>query len=97
MSAPDEGLFLVAVVDLAPDAVDAGHRYEDAVLGLLGRHGGRLERRLHSTDDRTEVHLIRFGSRAGLAAFLADPERLAQRAAMGDAAPTTRVIEVHDR
>ncbi|MFI7211032.1 hypothetical protein ACIBP4_27205 [Micromonospora maritima] len=88
-------VLLVALVDLSADA-PAGRRYEDAVLALLDRHGGRLERRLRTGDGETEVHVIRFAARAGLDAFLADPERAALRAELGDAAPTTRVLEVHD-
>ncbi|MEU4779838.1 GNAT family N-acetyltransferase [Micromonospora sp. NPDC023633] len=93
---PAAAVRLVALVELAPDAVEAGRRYEDAVLGLLGRHGGRLERRQRTDDGRTEVHLIRFDSRDGYAGFLADPERVALRGELGDAAPTTRVLEVHE-
>ena len=89
-------LLLVALVELAADAVEAGQRYEDQVLALLGRHGGRLERRLRTGDGRTEVHVIRFASREGYEGFLADPERIALRAALGDAAPTGRALEVHE-
>ncbi|MEU4367791.1 GNAT family N-acetyltransferase [Micromonospora chersina] len=88
-------LRVVALVDLSADP-EAGRRYEDDVLALLGRHGGRLERRLRTGDGRTEVHVIRFAARAGYDAFLVDPERVALRAALGDAAPTTRVLDVHD-
>jgi hypothetical protein len=87
---------LVALVEFGTDAVDAGQRYEDAVLALLGRHGGRLERRLRTGDGNGEVHVIRFASRAGYESFLADPERAALRAALGDDAPVTRVLEVRD-
>ncbi|MET8306338.1 hypothetical protein [Micromonospora sp. NPDC005173] len=89
-------LNLVALVEFSAGAEAAGQRYEDMVLALLGRHGGRLERRLRGTDGRTEVHLIGFDARAGYEAFLADPERAALRADLGEAAPTTRVIEVHE-
>ena len=93
---PPSGLLLVAVVEMAGGHAEAGRRYEDSVLALLGRHGGTLERRTRGTDGTTEVHLIRFASRAGLDSFMVDPDRLAHRAAIGDAAPTTRVIEVAD-
>jgi hypothetical protein len=89
-------LLLAVVVELAPGGVEAGLRYEDAVLGLLDRHGAVLERRLRSTDAATEVHVIRFRSRAGLASFLADPDRTRLRAEVGDAVPVARVIEVRD-
>ncbi|MGW1447735.1 hypothetical protein ACWCO3_05515 [Micromonospora sp. NPDC002411] len=90
------GLTLVAIVEFAAGAETAGQRYEDAVLSLLERHGGHLDRRLRGTDGRTEVHVIRFDSRAGYESFLADPDRAALRAMLGEAAPTTRVIEVRE-
>jgi uncharacterized protein (DUF1330 family) len=93
---PAGGLLLVAVVEMAPGHTTTGQRYEDAVLGLLERHGGTVERRMRGTDSPTEVHVIRFRSRDGYESCLVDPDRLALRAALGDAAPTTRVIEVHD-
>ena len=89
-------VLLVAVVEMAPGHTEAGQRYENAVLDLLGRHGGAVERRMRGTDSPTEVHVIRFRSRAGYASFLADPERLDHRTRLGDAAPATRVIEVGD-
>lgn len=89
-------LFLVAIVEMAPGQAAAGHEYEDAVLRLLARHGGSVERRMRSTDSQTEVHLIRFRSRAGYESFMVDPDRLDHRNRLGDAAPTTRVLEVRD-
>ena len=89
-------LLLVAIVEMAAGKAEAGQAYEDAVLQLLGRHGGTLERRTRGTDGRTEVHLIRFRDRTGYQAFMADPDRAALRAQAGDAAPATRVIEVRD-
>jgi hypothetical protein len=88
-------LLLVAIVEMADGHTEAGRHYEDAVLALLGRHGGTLERRLRE-DGGTEVHVIRFAARAGLDSFMVDPERLALRAELGDAAPTTRVLQVRD-
>jgi hypothetical protein len=92
----DGELLLVAIVEMAPGHAAVGQKYEDAVLELLDRHGGSIERRLRETDSPTEVHLIRFASRAGYESFMADPDRLGHRERIGDAAPTTRVIEVHD-
>lgn len=89
-------LLLVAIVEMASGHEIAGQEYEDAVLALLDRHGGRVERRMRSTDSAAEVHVIRFQSRAGYESFMVDPDRLASRAKTGDAAPTTRVLEVHD-
>jgi len=94
MTTPNENLTLVAIVDMADGHADTGRRYEDRVLALLGRHGGVIDWRLRGTDGTSEVHLIRFPSRAGYESFIVDPERMAYRAALGETAPTTRVIEV---
>lgn len=93
---PSEELLLVAIVEMAPGHAEAGQQYEDAMLALIARHGGSVERRMRSVDAPDEVHLIRFRSRVGYEAFMVDPERVAYRAQLGDAAPTTRVIEVRD-
>ncbi|MGB2568081.1 hypothetical protein ACPFP2_06495 [Micromonospora citrea] len=90
------GLLLVALVEFPLDDPEAARRYEDAALALLEGHGGRVERRLRSIDGWTEVHLLRFDSRAGWEAFQADPRRRALRAALGDAAPVARVIEMRE-
>lgn len=44
----------------------------------------------------TEPGLLRFRTRAGLDAAVRDPDRLAHRERLGDAVPTTRVLEVRD-
>jgi hypothetical protein len=93
---PSGELFLVAIVEMAPGHAAAGQRYEDAVLDLLDRHGGSVERRMRSTDSATEVHLIRFRSRDGYESFMVDPDRLDYRDRLGDAAPNTRVLEVRE-
>ena len=98
--AHDHGLsnevLLAVIVEMAPSDVPAGLRYEDRVLGLLDRHGGCVERRLRTADSATEIHVIRFRSRAGLESFMADADRARLRDAVGDAAPTARVYEVRD-
>ena len=79
-----------AVVVDGPPGVLRG--YEDAVLALLGRHGGVVETRLYAADGRSEVQTITFAERAGYVSFLADPERAALRDALGTDVPTARVI-----
>lgn len=101
MTTPSENdssgvLLLVAIVEMAPGSAATGQRYEDTVLGLLDRHGGSVERRMRSIDSATEVHIIRFRSRAGYESFMVDPDRLDYRDRIGDAAPTTRVLEVRE-
>jgi hypothetical protein len=93
---PNGDLLLVAIVEMTPENAAAGQAYENAVLGLLDRHGGSVERRMRGTSSPTEVHVIRFRSRAGYESFMVDPDRLRHREALSDAAPVTRVIEVRD-
>ncbi|KAA9151767.1 hypothetical protein FPZ12_038230 [Amycolatopsis acidicola] len=89
-------VLLAVVVDMVAGREDDGQRFEDDVLARLGKHGGTLERRLRTADAGSEVHLLRFTSRAGYEAFLADPDRLALRDKVGHAAPAARVLEVKD-
>ena len=92
----DEELLLVAIVQMAAGNSEAGQEYEDFVLARLTQHGGALERRTRTMDSGTEVHLIRFSSRAGYESFLADPDRVTRREQLGHAAPITKVLEVRD-
>lgn len=89
-------LTLVVLVDVPGEAVDAFRRYEAAVLPLLERHDGRLERRLRTPDGRSEVHVLSFASRAAYEAFAADPSRAAARPLLEGATPDQRVLEVSD-
>ncbi|NEK86168.1 hypothetical protein GCU60_10410 [Blastococcus saxobsidens] len=84
---------VVAVVDVPPEAVGAFQRYENQVLPLLDRHGGRLERRLRSPDGSTEVHVLSFPTDADYRRYLADPDRSAHRSLLSDVPVTLRVVE----
>ena len=70
--------------------------YEDAVLPLLARHGGVLERRLRADDGLTEVHVVSFSSHAGFDAYRADPERAAQQHLLERSGAAMELIEVSD-
>lgn len=50
---------------------------EAAVLPLLPRHGGRLERRLRAADGLAVVHVVAFQD--VFDSYLADEDRQAQR------------------
>lgn len=63
------------IARLPEGRADTFDAYEAAVLPLLAEHGGRLERRLRTLDDRVEVHLLSFPDDAHLAAYRADPRR----------------------
>jgi hypothetical protein len=73
-------LTLVVLADVEREAFQ---RYEAAVLPMLERHDGRLERRLRTADGQAEVHIVSLGSRAGYDAYIADPKRADRRALLG--------------
>jgi hypothetical protein len=59
-----------------PEGAAAGFdAYENSVLPLLGRYGGRLERRLRGVDDGVEAHVVSFPDEAAFAAYREDPDR----------------------
>ena len=70
--------------------------YEAAVLPLLARHGGRLDRRLRTGDALTEVHIGTFTSKEGFDAYLADEERQSHRRMLDGLDVTQRVLVVVD-
>lgn len=89
-------LIIVMVADVPEDGVDAFQEYESQALPLLGRHGGRLERRLRSVDSLVEVHIVSFDSRGGYESYVADPERMNHRSPLTDMHVGQRVLEVQD-
>ena len=89
-------LTVVVVADV-PHGAEAGFQaYESAVLPLLPRHGGRLERRLRTADARSEVHLVSFASQEGFEAYLADEERQSHRGLLDGLGVAQRVLLVQD-
>jgi len=69
-------VLLAVLIDIPPEDAAIVLTYEDAVLRLLSRHGGRMQRRLRAIDQRAELHIISFDSREGQQAFATDPSRL---------------------
>ncbi len=89
-------LILVMLADVTPEGVEAFQRYEAAVLPMLERHDGRLERRPRTADGQAEVHIVSFGSRPAYEAYIADPERAGHRSLLDGLALTQRLLEVSD-
>ncbi|MEK8227286.1 hypothetical protein NKG05_16145 [Oerskovia sp. M15] len=74
-------------------------RYEDEVLALVPRHGGRVTSRLRSvpgedTARPTEVQVIEMPDDAALAAYMADPDRLALAGERDRAVARTEIVRV---
>ncbi len=87
-------LFLLARIPTG--GVEAFRAYENAVLPLLARHGGELQRRLRNVDGTTEAHVVHFASAAGFAAFRADPGRAAAQHLLEASGAVTELHEVTD-
>ena len=85
---------MVVVVDVPVAGVPAFQRYEERVLPLLDRYGGRLERQLRTPDATTEVHVLSFPTDSAFRAYLGDPERAGHRALLDGVAVTQRVVEL---
>ena len=90
------GPTFVMVADIPVGAESTFQRYEDLVLPLLARHGGRLERRLRTDDALNEVHVVSFESQQGYESYTADEERVAHRAVLDGVDVVQRVLQVHD-
>nr|WP_202106991.1 hypothetical protein [Agromyces seonyuensis] len=71
--------------------------YEDAVLALVPKHGGRVVSRVRRTDDGDgplEVQVIRMPDDAALAAYMQDPARLALAEVHARAIARTELLRV---
>lgn len=93
MSTP---LTLTLIARVPEDGVEAFCAYEDAVLPLLERHGGVLERRLRTGDGRVEVHLVSFRDAAAFEAFRADPIRAAAAPLLAESGAELELFDVMD-
>ncbi|HYH24256.1 MAG TPA: hypothetical protein VD834_02825 [Blastococcus sp.] len=88
-----EVVLVVVVVDVPAEGIPAFQRYEERVLPLLDRYGGRLERRLRTPDATTEVHVLSFPTDSAYRAYVGDPERAGHRALLDGVTVTQRVVE----
>ncbi len=86
----------VLVIHLPADGVESFQRYESAVLPLLSDHQGRLDRRLASADQRTEVHLVTFPSAEHFERYRSDPRRAEQSALLDESGARIELYDVTD-
>lgn len=88
---------LCALLWARPGAEDGLIAYEDQVLGIATRHGGRVLHRARSSgaDGRPlEIQLLEFPSAQALDAFMTDPRRQALAGERDRVIARTEVIEV---
>jgi hypothetical protein len=90
------GVTLVLVARVPADGVAEFEAYEGRLLPVLAEHGGRLERRLRSSDARTEVHVVSFEAGAGFAAYLEDPRRAELAPLLARSGAAIELLEVED-
>lgn len=94
----DESVSLCVLLWAHPGRIAELVAYEDEVLQLLARHGAALLSRVRgvesSGDAPTEVHVIRFATRTGFDAYMADPARLAMAARRDAAIARTEIQPV---
>ena len=86
----------VLVIHLPADGVDSFQRYEAAVLPLLADHHGRLDRRLRSADELTEVHLVSFPSPEHFESYRNDHRRAEQSHLLDEAHARIELYELTD-
>jgi hypothetical protein len=87
--------FLLAVlIEIPADAASIVLAYEDAVLPLLTRDGGYLQRRLRAVDGSAELHIISFQTPEGPQAFATDPSRLQLQRLLQGRVLRQRVLQV---
>ncbi|MBV9685214.1 MAG: hypothetical protein JO046_25695 [Solirubrobacterales bacterium] len=86
----------VLVVRLPSAGVESFQRYEAAVLPLLAEYDGRLERRLQSSDQRTEVHVLSFPTAVRFEAYRSDPRRASHAHLLAAAQAQVELYEMSD-
>lgn len=84
------------LVILPADGVESFQRYEAEVLPLLAGHRGRLDRRLRSDDERTEVHVVSFPSTEHFECYRNDPRRAELAQLLEEAHPRIELYELID-
>ncbi|MGE0765847.1 MAG: hypothetical protein AB7L90_05245 [Hyphomicrobiaceae bacterium] len=89
-------LLLTLVARVPPEGVADFRAYEEAVLPLLCKYGGALERRLRNADGTVEIHVVRFAARPDFERFRADPDRLAAAPLLKRSEAVIELMELHD-
>lgn len=92
----DARLTLALIARVPTAGLSAFLAYEDAVLPILGRHGGLLERRLRTAAGRTEIHVVSFPDATAFEAYRADPERASLAPLLAESGAELELLTVTD-
>ena len=68
----------VLIARIPTEGIQDFRAYEDAVLPLLSKFNGHLERRLRNPNGTLEVHVVSFASDADFQNYRNDPRRIAK-------------------
>ncbi|MFX4273598.1 hypothetical protein ACQBAR_04315 [Propionibacteriaceae bacterium Y1685] len=97
-SSPSVGLTLCVLLWATPGNVHRLAAYEDTVLALVPRHGGKVINRVRRVGEEpgpNEVQIIQLPHRGALDAYMTDPDRLALADVHGEVIARTEVFEVN--
>lgn len=89
-------LTMVMTANIPKEGVADFKSYEDKVVPLLQRHGGKLERRLSNSDGTVEIHILSFFDQEGFEAYCFDPERLEHTDLFDKSGAQTQLIQMED-
>ncbi len=87
-------LTLVILVKIPLHGIASFNQYEDLVLPLLKNHGGKLQERMRTPDQSTELHILSFESQSGFDNFLADPIREKYRPLLQNSNATSELFKM---
>ena len=100
METRDADIVLCCLLWANEGLADAMSAYEDAVLALIGEHGGVVLQRVQgdgAEGSPHEVQLFRFSNQESIDAYIADPRRLALAAERDRVVARTDVFPVQER
>jgi uncharacterized protein (DUF1330 family) len=87
-------LKILVHIQIPEDGRELFDAYEEQVLPLLAKHGGKvIERHLSKLGDE-EFHLIEFDSENGLNSYESDPHRIAAQPLWEQSDATARIIKL---
>ncbi len=87
-------MLILVQIDTSSADFDLFEKYENKVLGLLGKYGARVEERLRASDRQSETHLLYFPNSESLASFRDDPTRAALQDTWHQCRATSILTEV---
>ena len=81
-------------IQIPEDGRELFDAYEDHVLPLLSKHGGKLINRLISKSGDEEFHIVEFPSQQSFEAYKSDPDRVAAQPLWEQSDATSRIINL---